>query len=147
MPKHSSPRPRDSRVVLIVDSDVESCRILQDMLAHHGHTTIATASGDEALAVARSMMPAIVVTELYVSSKEHPCLVHAFRADPRLRHVPVVVFTAFAMDVDREWAQAAEVAAYLTKPTTPSSLLTVLEQLALSDTRSTTGPRTAHPPR
>lgn len=147
MSKHSSPRPRDSRVVLIVDSDVESCRILQDMLAHHGHTTIATASGDEALAVARSMMPAIVVTELYVSSKEHPCLVHAFRADPRLRHVPVVVFTAFAMDVDREWAQAAEVAAYLTKPTTPSSLLTVLEQLALSDTRSTTGARPAHPSR
>lgn len=147
MPKHSSQRPRDNRVVLIVDSDVESCRILQDMLAHHGHTTIATASGDEALAVARSMMPAIVVTELYVSSKEHPCLVHAFRADPRLRHVPVVVFTAFAMDVDREWAQAAEVAAYLTKPTTPSSLLTVLEQLALSDTRSTNGPRSAYPPR
>lgn len=147
MSKHSSGRPRDNRVVLIVDSDAESCRILQDMLAHHGHTTIATASGDEALALARSMTPAIVVTELYVSSKEHPCLVHAFRADARLRHVPIVVFTAFAMDVDREWAEAAEVAAYVTKPTAPSSVLTILQQLALSDTHSSTGPRTTHHPR
>lgn len=147
MSKHSSARPRDNRVVLIVDSDAESCRILQDMLAHHGHTTIATASGDEALALARSMTPAIVVTELYVSSKEHPCLVHAFRADARLRHVPIVVFTAFAMDVDREWAEAAEVAAYVTKPTAPSSVLTILQQLALSDTHSSTGPRTTHHPR
>ena len=121
---------RDGRVILIVDADAESRRILQDLLAHHGHTTIATASGDEALSVARSIMPALVVTELYISSNEHPCLVHALRADIRLRHVPVVVFTAFAMPVDREWAQAAEVAAYMTKPAAPRSLLVEVERLA-----------------
>ena len=123
-------RTGDSRVILIVDADAESRRIVQDMLAHHGHTTIATASGDEALSVARSIMPSLVVTELYVSSREHPCLVHALRADVRLRHVPVVVFTAFAMPVDREWAQSAEVAAYLTKPAPPRSLLAEIERLA-----------------
>ena len=121
---------RDGRVILIVDADPESRRILQDLLAHHGHTTIATASGDEALSVARSIMPALVVTELYISSNEHPCLLHALRADVRLRHVPVVVFTAFAMPVDREWAQAAEVAAYVTKPAAPRSLLVEVERLA-----------------
>ena len=146
MSKPSSARPRDNRVVLIVDPDDESRRILQDMLAHHGHSTVATASGDEALAVARSLMPAVVVTELYISSKEHPCLVHAVRADPRLRHVPVVVFTAFVMDADREWARAAEVAAYVPKPTAPSSLLTVLQQLALSDARSAMAPRPTNRP-
>ena len=113
MSKRSNPRGT-GRVILIVDADPESRRILQDLLTHHGHTTIAIASGDEALSVARSIHPALVVTELYVSSREHACLVHALRADARLRHVPVVVFTAFAMPVDREWAAAAEVAAYLT---------------------------------
>lgn len=123
-------RAGDPRVILIVDADAESRRIVQDMLAHHGHTTIATASGDEALSVARSIVPSLVVTELYISSKAHPCLVHALRADARLRHVPVVVFTAFAMPADREWAQSAEVAAYLTKPAAPRSLLAEIERLA-----------------
>ena len=129
MSKRSSQKGT-GRVIMIVDADPESRRILQDLLAHHGHTTIAIASGDEALAVARAIHPAVVVTELYVSSKEHPCLVHAFRADLRLRHVPVVVFTAFAMPVDREWAAAAQVEAYLTKPSAPRSLLLEVERLA-----------------
>ena len=128
MSKRSS--ARDGRVILIVDADAESRRIVQDLLAHHGHTTIATANGDEALSVARSITPSLVVTELYVSSREHPCLVHALRADVRLRHVPVVVFTAYAMPVDREWAQAAEVAAYMTKPAAPRSLLAEVERLS-----------------
>lgn len=119
-----------ARVILIVDADPESRRILQDLLAHHGHSTIAIGSGDEALAVARSIHPALVVTELYVSSREHACLVHALRADLRLRHVPLVVFTAFAMPVDREWAAAAQVEAYLTKPSAPRSLLMEVERLA-----------------
>ena len=131
MSKRSSQRSGGpGRVILIVDADPESRRILQDLLTHHGHTTIATASGDEALAVARSIHPALVVTELYVSNKEHACLVHAMRADVRLRHVPVVVFTAFAMPVDREWAAAAQVEAYLTKPSAPRSLLLEVERLA-----------------
>ena len=121
---------RDGRIILIVDSDAASRRIVQDLLSHHGHTTIAAASGDEALSVARSIVLSLVVTELYVSSREHPCLVHALRADPHLRHMPVVVFTAFAMPADREWAQAAEVGAYLTKPAAPSSLLAEVERLA-----------------
>lgn len=129
MSKRSDGR-RDGRIILIVDSDAESRRILQDLLSHHGHTTIAAASGDEALSVARSIVLSLVVTELYVSSREHPCLVHALRADPQLRHVPVVVFTAFAMPADREWAQAAEVGAYLTKPATMRSLLAEVERLS-----------------
>ena len=124
------PSTSDGRAILIVDADAESRRIVQDMLAHHGHTTIATASGDEALSVARSVLPLVVVTELYVSNREHLCLVYALRADVRLRRVPVVVFTAFAMPVDREWAQSAEVAAYLTKPTAPRSLLAEVERVA-----------------
>jgi CheY-like chemotaxis protein len=134
MSKRSS--ARDGRVILIVDADAESRRIVQDLLAHHGHTTIATASGDEALSVARSITPSLVVTELYVSSQEHPCLVHALRADVRLRHVPVVVFTAYAMPVDREWAQSAEVASYLTKPAAPRSLLAEVERLSRMRTHS-----------
>jgi CheY-like chemotaxis protein len=134
MSKRSS--ARDGRVILIVDADAESRRIVQDLLAHHGHTTIATASGDEALSVARSITPSLVVTELYVSSQEHPCLVHALRADVRLRHVPVVVFTAYAMPVDREWAQSAEVASYLTKPAAPRSLLAEVERLSRVRTHS-----------
>lgn len=129
MSKRSDGR-RDGRIILIVDSDAESRRILQDLLSHHGHTTIAAASGDEALSVARSIVLSLVVTELYVSSREHPCLVHALRADPQLRHVPVVVFTAFAMPSDREWAQAAEVGAYLTKPAALRSLLAEVERLS-----------------
>lgn len=121
---------REGRIILIVDSDAESRRMLQDLLSHHGHTTIAAASGDEALSVARSIVLSLVVTELYVSSREHPCLVHALRADPRLRHVPVVVYTAFAMPADREWAEAAEVGAYLTKPATMRALLAEVERLS-----------------
>ncbi|HWE41645.1 MAG TPA: response regulator [Gemmatimonadaceae bacterium] len=130
MSKRSSQRGgATGRVILIVDADPESRRILQDLLTHHGHTTIATGSGDEALAVARSIHPALVVTELYVSSGEHACLVHALRADARLRQVPVVVFTAFAMPADREWAAAGQADAYLTKPSAPRALLVEVERL------------------
>jgi CheY-like chemotaxis protein len=121
---------RDGRVILIVDADAQSRRIVQDLLSHHGRTTIAAASGDEALSVARSIVLSLVVSELYVACREHSCFVHALYADPQLRKVPVVVFTAFAMPVDEEWAQRAEVGAYLTKPAALSSLLAEVDRLS-----------------
>lgn len=118
--------PGGAPTILVVDADTDSRVILQALLAHRGVATVATASGDAALALARSVGPALVLTELYVPAGAHPCVAHAFHADARLRTVPVVVLTTQAFAADLAWADRADVAAFLEKPAPLEAVLALV---------------------
>lgn len=125
----SSEHAGRSVTVLIVDDDRETRGIVEAYFGHHGHPIVATASAEEALAIARSKRPRAIVTELYLPAAEFRCLTQAIRADAALRHVPVIAYSAFGMPEDREWAQAAGVSAFLTKPALPSALLALIDDV------------------
>jgi two-component system cell cycle response regulator DivK len=50
------------------------------------------------------------------------------KADPRTRHIPVIVITSFALSGDREKAAAAGADTYLAKPYSPRELLDLVHK-------------------
>lgn len=123
-------RGRRGPAVLIADDDADARHILGELLAHRGYVTLAAASGTDALLLARSIAPAVVVAELYLPAGELPCLVHAMRADAVLQRVPIVVHTAFALPADYDWAAEARVDDFLRKPTRLADVLAAILRVA-----------------
>lgn len=65
--------------------------------------------GRSALELARSSPPRLVITDLRMPGMDGLELIRALRADPSLRDIPVILFTAFVA-TDPRVSEAAEIA-------------------------------------
>lgn len=110
-------------VILIADDERLNQMLARKVLESHGYTCIVAGNGQEALALAREHHPALVLMDLSMPVLDGWEATRQLRADPDLRHLPVLALTAHAMVGDREKALAAGCDAYLTKPYRPGDLL------------------------
>jgi CheY-like chemotaxis protein len=84
----------DMSTILICDDDAATARALVGLLGQAGHSAHWAANGGEALRVLESLsVDLLVLDEMipYVSGRE---LLQVLRLSPRLRQVPVVVWSA-----------------------------------------------------
>jgi CheY-like chemotaxis protein len=114
--------------VLIVDDNEDSREILALILGMHGFTGVQARDGMEAIELARSQKPAVIVTDIFMPRLDGIDLTRHLRADPDLAHIPVVAQTAYinAIDTHRELF-----AAVLEKPCQPSELLATLAGMGI----------------
>jgi len=93
-------------------------------------------SGSEALAGLRQTVPDLVLLDVSLPGMDGTEVLRQIRADPRLRHLPVIALTAHAMTGDREKYLAAGFNDYVTKPILDENLLLDAIARLLSQTPS-----------
>ncbi|GLY00071.1 MULTISPECIES: response regulator [Actinoplanes] len=115
--------------MIVVAEDHDDIRyVVQRSLERAGHRVVAAADGAAALAAIREHRPDLVVTDVdmpYLTGLE---LCRAIRADPALRHIPIVVASGALMPGD-DRATAAGASATLLKPFVPAQLLALVTNL------------------
>lgn len=126
-----------STTILIIEDDLEVRATLGDILELNEFRTILASNGREGLAAAKSVKPAVIITDLAMPVMSGFELLEALRVDPDLRMIPVIVISA---KVDRDAnRRAMELGAsdFLTKPFSEDevihSIATRLEQKELLD--------------
>jgi PAS domain S-box-containing protein len=80
--------------VLVVDDKPESLHTLTTVLTGLGYEVETARNGTQALALARSHPPRMVVSDLFVPATEGDTLLRHWKSDERLASVPFVVYTA-----------------------------------------------------
>lgn len=133
--------PHPARIILLVDPDPHSRRLLAWHLAATKARIMQANDGPEALRIASQFPVAIIVTELYLPTGDDECLIHAVRREPKLKRTRVVAHTHRAMTSDREWAMRAGADAYLIKPTRAQRVRYVVARL-MGDRPGTQAPTT-----
>lgn len=138
----------DAPLILVVDDEPDFVELHQQILESAGFAVVVAYDPDEALAVARERRPALVLTDLMMST------LHAgFSLAARLREalppppVPVVIVTSVGTTLGLDFrARTAEdlaamgAAAFLAKPAAPEKLVaTVREVLGRGQAGSGTG--------
>jgi CheY-like chemotaxis protein len=89
--------------VLVVDDHPDTGEVLSRLLQRRGYDAVAAQSGEEALARLAESLPSVIVLDVAMPGMNGAELLREIRADPRLKHVPVVVFSAdFSLDRMRE---------------------------------------------
>lgn len=118
--------------VLVVDADARSLEMLAVALLDSGFTVRTAASAAEALAEARRRPPSLVLADAVMPEMDGFQLCAAFRGDPRLGTVPVVLLAASQPDARfRERGATAGATDYLTKPVDLPRLIQVIRGLSL----------------
>lgn len=110
----SNPAPR--RRVLIAEDDASLRRLLQELLEGEGYVVEAVADGAEAFARVQAAPPDLLVSDAIMPGLDGFSLCRAIRADPRLKHLPVLLASAsFRSPHDERLARAAGASAFLRK--------------------------------
>ncbi len=116
--------------VLIVDDKADNLYYLRALLTASGFTVDEARHGAEALIVARSRTPDLVVSDLLMPVMDGYTLLRYWKADPTLRRVPFVVYTAtYTEERDAQLAMDLGADAFLLKPSEPDALLARIREV------------------
>jgi CheY-like chemotaxis protein len=80
--------------VLVVDDDESTCDALQRLLSRMGYAASCATSGRDALDVAGSVRPDVIVLDWMMPDMDGLEVLRRLRAQPSTRDVPVVVYSA-----------------------------------------------------
>ncbi len=102
--------------VLVIDDERDLLSLLDFNLRSAGFETLLAATGEEALSVLCRRVPDLVVLDLMLPDLPGTEVCRQIKADPRTRHVPVVILTAKGEEVDRVLGFELGADDYVTKP-------------------------------
>ncbi|CAN7642387.1 response regulator [Pseudorhodoferax sp. LjRoot39] len=116
------------RILLVEDNELNR-DMLSRRLARRGYEVVMAVDGLEALGMAASARPALVLMDMSLPLMDGWETTRRLKADPQLRAIPVIALTAHAMEGDRERALAAGCDDFDTKPIEFERLLRKIEGL------------------
>jgi CheY-like chemotaxis protein len=102
--------------ILVVDDNELNLKLLRWLLEKRGYVVHTAADAHAARTSVRALRPRLVLMDIQLPDIDGLQLTREFKADPDLRHIPVVAVTSYAMKGDREKSLEAGCDGYITKP-------------------------------
>ncbi len=102
--------------VLVVDDNTMNVELVKFVLGDDGFIVDTAADASEALARIDSCCPELILMDIQLPGMDGLELTRLLKANPALRHIVVVAFTAYAMQGDEAKMRAAGCDGYLSKP-------------------------------
>ena len=109
--------------ILIVDDEPLNVDLLAQELEAAGYRTLAAASGEQALALATSRAPDLILLDVKMGGIDGFEACRRLKADEATRGIPVIFLTALAETFEKVGAFKLGAADYVTKPFEPEELL------------------------
>ena len=104
------------KLILIVEDNEQNRKLTRDLLQVHGYLTIEAETGEDAIALAATRAPDLVVMDIHLPGMSGLDTLAQLRAAPATRALPVVAYTASVMPQDRNEIMAAGFDAFVSKP-------------------------------
>jgi len=117
----------ESKLVLIVEDERDLAELLEYNLRGNGYRTVSAHTGPDGLAKARSVSPDLVLLDLMLPDLPGTEVARQIRADASISHVPIIMLTAKADEVDQVVGLTVGADDYVTKPFSIKVLLARVE--------------------
>ena len=109
--------------ILVVEDQDDLRGILRDLLTGSGYDVAEAADGRDGVAKAKSERPDLILMDIQLPGIDGYETTRRIKANPSLRHIPVIAVTSYALSGDDVKALEAGCDAYVTKPFDPAELL------------------------
>ena len=116
------------RILLVEDFD-DARELYSTCLRSFGYDVIEAATGTDAVALARSESPDLILMDLLRPGMDGRQATAELKSDPRLKHVPIVALTAHAFSDERERIALLVCDAFLAKPCLPPDLIRTVDRI------------------
>ncbi len=117
-----------SQRILVVEDDEDNRRIARDLLTSVGYEIIEAVTGPEGVTAAETHRPDLILMDIQLPGLDGYEVTRRIRANPALRHIPIIAVTSYALSGDDVKAFEAGCNDYVTKPYSPRVLLAKIRE-------------------
>jgi two-component system, cell cycle response regulator DivK len=104
------------KTILIVEDNELNAKLFRDLLSSKGHRILETREGLEAIRIAQTEKPDLVLMDIQLPEISGYDLIRMMKDDSNLLSIPIIAITAFAMKGDEEKIRMSGCDDYLSKP-------------------------------
>jgi DNA-binding response OmpR family regulator len=116
--------------IVYVEDEIDMIDLVKLILNRKGYNVIGAAGGREGLDTIREVIPDLVLLDLMMPDIEGWDVYQQIRADDATKHIPVIVVTAKAQNIDKVLGlHIAKVNDYISKPFSPQDLVNSVEKV------------------
>jgi len=112
-----------SKRILVVEDQPDNRRIVRDLLTRSGYEIIEARTGEEGVTLAETQRPDLILMDIQLPIIDGYEAARRIKANPELRHIPIIAVTSYALSGDDVKAFAAGCDDYVAKPFSPRALL------------------------
>lgn len=102
--------------LLIVDDNPVNLKLVAELLEIDGYKVEKAVDAEHAAELLEHIVPDLILMDIALPGIDGLTFTRRLKVDERLKHVPVVAITAFAMKGDEKKAFDAGCSGYITKP-------------------------------
>ena len=115
--------------ILIADDEQDIRDLLTFTLRFAGHEVIVASNGEEAFQLAQREKPEMVLLDVRMPKMNGYEACRHIKADPALKHIPVVFVSAWGQDSEMKMGLDAGAAGYVVKPFEPNLIIQKVAEL------------------
>src|SRR5262247_3422939 len=124
-----------SKRILVIEDTENNRRILNDLLTNAGFEVLEAVDGEKGVAMAAEHRPDLILMDIQLPIIDGYEASRRIKANPDLRHIPIIAITSFALAGDDQKTAAAGCEGYIPKPCSPRQVLAMVREF-LGETRS-----------
>lgn len=112
-----------SQRILVIEDHEDNRRIVRDLLTSVGYEIIEAVTGEEGVTAAELYIPDLILMDIQLPGLDGYETTRRIKANPALRHIPIIAVTSYALSGDDIKAYEAGCDGYVSKPFSPRALL------------------------
>ena len=115
--------------ILVVDDSPTALKLVSKALATAGHRIIMASNGEDAVALATSAHPDLVVLDVIMPHKNGYQVCRQLKNNAQTQDIKIILFSRQNQQTDHLWGMHQGADAYLAKPCDEAELLAAVAQL------------------
>lgn len=121
-----------NRQILLIEDNEQNRYLVTFLLQARGWDVVHAGDGPACLAMADGLDPALILLDIQLPGMDGYTVARALRATPKLKAIPIVAVTSYAMSGDRERCLEAGCTGYLEKPIDPMTFAEAIESFIVA---------------
>ena len=117
------------QLILVVEDDPPSRRVLVDFLTLHGYVVACATTGEDAIAFTQREHPSLVLMDIRMPGMGGVAATQALRADPTLARLKILALTASGTKSELQSYEAAHFDAVYLKPLDLPAVVQAIDRL------------------
>ena len=122
-------------LILHVEDNPSNRKVVQHILRRTVHRLIEAVNGQEGLEMAIKEQPDLILLDIQLPKLSGYEVARRLKADERMKHIPIIAVTSYALSGDDHKAIEAGCDAYIAKPYKPVEILEGLAKFLGKDSR------------
>ena len=121
-------RAATAKTILIVEDNDLNMKLFHALLETRGYNVLQARDGMEGLRLAREHHPDLIIMDIQLPGVSGLVVAKSIKDDEKLKDIPIIAVTAFAMKGDEEKIRQGGCEAYIAKPISVANFLEVVER-------------------